>query len=447
MHDAKLFEGMDAVSEVRVEERENSRPDPRAGAPRLLRPDRTQIRMEAVSLDARLAADHRARVVWAAVKRLDLSRFYEPIKARDGEAGRTAIDPQLLVALWLYACIEGVGSGRRLARLCESEDAYRWLCGGVSVCYHTLNDFRVSHEQALDELLTQVVGRLTYAGIVTAVQVAQDGTRVRASAGKSSFRREPTLRKSLEQARKRVESLKKQRDDSDDDDRGHALRAAEEQQKRLEAALAELPKVEALKQSGRTDRPSRSAPARVSTTDPEARKMRMGDGSWHPAYNVQLAADTGSRAITGVMVTNSGTDSGLSEPMRLQVEKRTGLSVAEHLTDGGYTLMEDVQRAWEAGATVYRPPPAPQGRRTSPYEPTAKDTPEQAMWRELMGTPEAQAVYRIRASVIETINGDLKQHRGLRQFSVRGLTKTTCVALWTALAYNILHFGETLAAT
>jgi len=193
----------------------SSLPAAARGAARVLKPDRSQIRLEPVSLDDRLATDHRARLVWQAVCRLDLAAFYEPIDAREGSAGRAAIDPPVLVALWLYACIDGVGSGRELARLCESDDAYRWLCGGIGVCYHTLNDFRVGHEKALDELLTQVVGRLTHAGLVTVVQIAQDGTRVRASAGAGSFRREPTLRKRLEQARHRVEELKKQRDAQD----------------------------------------------------------------------------------------------------------------------------------------------------------------------------------------------------------------------------------------
>lgn len=418
------------------------------GAARVLKPDRSQIRLEPVCLEDRLAADHRARLVWQAACRLDLAAFYEPIDAREGSAGRAAIDPPVLVALWLYACLDGVGSGRELARLCESDDAYRWLCGGIGVCYHTLNDFRVGHEKALDALLTQVVGRLTHAGLVTMVQIAQDGTRVRASAGAGSFRREPTLRKSLEQARHRVEELKKQRDAQDDGGAGarhqaNQMRAAQQRLKRLDAALAELPAVQALKQSGRIDRPSRSSEPRVSTTDPEARKLRMGDGGWRPAYNVQLAVDTPSRAIVGVFVSKSGTDSGLTQPMREQVQARSGLSVAEHLSDGGYTLMKDVQTSWEEGVNVYRPPPTPQDDR-SPYEPTAADTLVQAMWRELMGTPEAQEIYRERASTIETINADLKEHRGLRQFLVRGLGKVTSVALWMALAYNVMHFADLL---
>lgn len=443
MQDARLFIGTEPVGEVVDEGRGGAA----RGAPRVLKPDRAQARLEPVCLEDRLPADHRARLVWRAVERLDLSLFHEPIAAREGIAGRAAVDPRLLVALWLYASIDGVGSGRELARLCESDDAYRWLCGGVGVCYHTLNDFRVGHERALDALFTQVIGRLTHAGLVTVVRVAQDGTRVRAAAGTGSFRSEATLRTHLDEARRHVAALKAQRDDPAGPGpcRVHALRAAEDRERRLEAALAELPKVAALKQSGRTDRPSRSAEPRVSTTDPQARKMRMGDGGYRPAYNVQLAADTASRAIVGMTVSQSGTDSGLCRPMREQVEARVGLTVAEHLTDGGYTRMADVTEGLDAGVSVYRPPPTPHDGRTSPYQPVATDPAEQAMWRELMGTPECQEVYRERASTIETVNADLKAHRGLGQFPVRGVAKATCVMLWLALAYNLIQFAEVLA--
>jgi transposase len=443
MQDAEFF----GPKESACDESSDSMSIARAAA-RVLKPDRMQVRLEPVSLDERLASDHRARLVWDAACRLDLSAFYQPIEAREGTAGRTAIDRKLLVALWLYACIDGVGSGRELARLCQSDDAYRWLCGGVEVCYHTLNSFRVGHEKALDNLMTQVVGRLTHVGLVTVVRIAQDGTRVRASAGSGSYRREPTLRKSLQEAQRRVETLKKQRDAHEGTGvearrQAHELRAAEDRLKRLDAALAALPAVAELKNSGRTDRPSRSAAPRISTTDPDARKLRMGDGGWRPAYNVQLAVDTPSRAIVGVLVSQSGTDSGLTQPMREQVEMRSGLKVIEQLTDGGYTLMKDVQDSWEAGVNVYRPPPTPRDER-SPYQPTASDTPEQAMWRELMGTFEAQEIYRERASTIETVNADLKEHRGLRQFPVRTLGKVTSISLWMALAYNIMHFADLL---
>ena len=438
MQDALLIEGLESLPcppKTR---------DP--GPPRVQRPDRAQVRLEPVSLEDRLPTDHQARIVWAVVETLDLSAYYDAIGARGSEPGRAAIDPAVLVALWLYAATEGIGNGRELARRCQSDDAYRWLCGGVGVNYHTLNDFRTGHRERLDALFTQVLGRLTHAHIVTVARVAQDGTRVRAAAGSGSFRTGPSLRAHLEAAAAHVEALKRQGDEGVcTREEANQRRVAEDRLARVRAALAELPLAEAAK-TRKGQKASRYTEARVSTTDADARRMKMADGGFRPAYNVQLAADTGSRAIIGVMVSKSGTDAGLSVPMRQQIKERTGLEVAEHLTDGGYTKMEEIGPALEAGVTIYRPPPPPphQSPRATPYEPCEQDTPEVAMWRDLMGTPEARDVYKERAATIETVNADLKTHRGLGQFRVRGIDKVMCVVLWSVLAYNLLHFARDL---
>src|SRR5712692_6685955 len=132
--------------------------------PRLQRPNRAQLELRAVDLEGLLPADHRARVVWEFVEGLDLASLYAAIKAVEGHAGRPPIDPAILMAVWLYATVEGVGSARAIARLCEEHDAYRWLCGGVSVNYHTLADFRVGHPELLDGLLTTSVAALLAEG-------------------------------------------------------------------------------------------------------------------------------------------------------------------------------------------------------------------------------------------------------------------------------------------
>ena len=169
---------------------------------------------EPVCLDARLPADHQARTIWRVVERLDLSAFYDGIAARGSEPGRAATDPKLLVALWLYAAVDGVGNGRKLDRLCREHDAYKWLCGGVSLNYHTLNDFRVAHEKSLDGLFTEVLTALTERGVVRIDRISQDGKRVRASAGSSSFHCEKTLRRRLKEVRAYVEELKRQPDEA-----------------------------------------------------------------------------------------------------------------------------------------------------------------------------------------------------------------------------------------
>ncbi len=412
-------------------------------APRLRRPDRSQMILEAVSLDERLPADHRARTVWSVVERLDLSRFYEALKARGSEPGRPGTDPKLLVSLWLYATIEGEGRGREVARLCECHDAYRWLCGGVSVNYHTLNDFRVGHAKALDELFTNVLTSLIRNGVVTMRRVSQDGTRIRASAGSSSFRRCPTLQRQLKEVREHIEALKRQGDgEVSAREKSARERVARQKEVRLEKALAELPKIEAGRARSHDKSRQKRAP-RVSSTDPEARVMRMPDGGYRPAYNVQVATDTESRAIVGVDVTNAGRDGNEAGPMREQIKQRTGRVMDDHLMDGDFVTLEAVEEAEKQGVNMYAPPPH---RRDGgdPYARREGDSDNVAAWRQRMSTREAQEIYKQRCSTSETVNADFKAHRGLTLVNVRGQPKVRCIALWVALAYNIMHFTEVL---
>lgn len=339
--------------------------------PRLRRPDRAQVLLRPCALDELLPPDHDARMIWKVVTSLDLSEFYEPIRARGSAPGRSATDPQLLVALWLYATKNGVGSGRELARLCESHDAYRWLCGGIVVNYHTLNDFRVGHERPLDALFTKVLACLVHKGVVTVDRISQDGTRVRAGAGSSSFRGRETLERLEEQMREHVKALQRRLDDPAHSgsarERAAQQRAARERLERVGQALDELSKVEEAKAKQKPKK-SKDRPARASTTDAEARIMKMPGGGYGPSHNVQLATDTASRAIVGVEVTNAGSDVNESEPMRKQVEQRTGQKVEEHLMDGGYVGLESIDRASKEGVTIYAPVPKPR-KAANPYEP------------------------------------------------------------------------------
>jgi len=418
------------------------------GHPRVVTAERRQVELRPCDLESLLAPTHRARAIWEIVERLDLAAFYAPIRARDAEPGRPATDPKVLLALWLYATTEGVGSARELARLCDEHDAYRWLRGGVPINYHTLSDFRTGHAQALDELLTQVLAALTKAGLLELKRVAQDGMRVRASAGQSSFRRQPRLEQCLELAREYVAAVKAtgERDEGERRAREHAARerVARERAARVEQALEELEKVKAMRAQQRGGKRSKSAP-RASTTDGEARTMRMGDGGYRPAYNVQLATETTSRVIVGVQVTNAGTDGGQAEPMLTEVERRTGQRPAEYLVDGGYATEASVEEVSRQEITLYAPAPHATAI-ADPHAPRPHDSPEVAAWRQRMGTAEAQAIYRDRAATAETVNADLKTWRTLDRFLVRGLRKTLSVALWNVLAYNILRW-LTLAGT
>ena len=403
--------------------------------PRYETAHRDQIELQPCDLETLLPPGHAARLVWRFVEGLDLSAFYAAIRAREGRAGRPPIDPKILVALWLYATMDGVGSAREVDRLCYSHDAYRWLRGGVSVNHHTLSDFRVAHQAALDDLLTQSITALLHRGVVTMARVAHDGTRVRGSAGAGSFRRGETLQACARQARKQVERVQKQGDPPVNARTTAAQqRAAADRMARVEEALAQLPAIEATKQRQKGHRVTE---ARVSTTDPEARVMKMADGGYRPAYNVQLATDVDSRAIVGVAVTNVGSDLSSVLPMLGQIRARVGRGPAAVLVDGGCFTGETITAAAAQGVTVYAPLSTRRGGPTA--TPTRTDSPALREWRARMNTPEAQHLYQARAATAEWVNADARTHRTLTAIPVRGLTKVHTWALWIALAHNMLR--------
>jgi transposase len=433
----------DCVDELPTSPQPDLGPPP---APRLRRPDRQQMTMRPCSLDELIPQDHDVRMIWTVVLTWDLSAFLATIRARGEEAGRAATDPRLLIALWLYAATRGVASARELDRLCRESDPYRWICGGVSVNYHTLSDFRVRHEAALDNLLTQMLAVLIQGQAVCVDRIAQDGTRVRVSAGANSFKKRETLEQTRQKARDHLAIIKRQAQRLEETTvrrQKAEHRAAQEKLARIEEALKQLAEVEKAK-AQQKDKPTKQNPPKASMTDPEARFMRMPDGGSRPAYNVQLAVDTESRAVVGVEVTNAGSDAGLSEPMREQVEQRSGSEVKEQLLDGGFAKLEAIDEAAADGTTFYMPVPKPRKAGTDPHQPKRTDSEAVAQWRQRMATAEAKEIYKQRASTIETANGELKTERGMGRFLVRGLRKARCVALWSVLAYNIVHFKAQL---
>ena len=411
---------------------------PPPGQPRLRRAERQQVVMQAASLDSLLPEDHRARVVWQYVQGLDLSKLYSQVRAVAGGAGRDATDPKILMALWLYATLEGVGSARQLAKLCADHVAYRWICGGVSVNYHTLSDFRTAHPALLDELLTHSVAALMHEGLVTLQRVAQDGMRVRASAGASSFRRRASLEQCQQEADQQVQALRQEleEDPGTSTRRRQAARqrAAQERSERVMKALGELAQIESKKAVEKKKK------ARASTTDPQARVMKMADGGFRPAHNVQFATDTASQVITGVAVVNAGSDEGQMPPMVQQHQDRYGKSPQEVLVDGGFAQLQDIDKVSSpaVGTTVYAPLQKPRKEGRDPYQPLPGDIATIAAWRRRMGTPEAKEIYKQRAATAECVNA-ISRNRGLRQFLVRGLEKVRTVALWFAIAHNLMR--------
>ena len=411
------------------------------GRVRVQRAERAQLEFRPSCLEDLLPEEHRARVLWDAVDELDLAAFYADVASREGSAGRPAIDPKILVALWLYATSEGVGSARELARLCEMHDAYRWLCGGVNVNHHTLSDFRVSREKALDELMTQILGMLMHEGIVRLRRVAQDGTKVRASAGAASFRRKGSLKECLRDAREQVRQAKAELNS----DGGSAtkrmkvarLRVAEDRRNRVKKALRHVDEMRLIK----LDEEQKEA-TRASTTDPESRVMKMADGGFRPAYNLQFATDVEGRAIVGVQVTNKGNDQSQMEPMLADIGRRTEQLPKEYLVDGGYTKLESIEKAAARGVTVYSPIQDPRRKDIDATKAKKNDGPGVAAWRQRMGTDHAQQIYKDRAATAERTNADLKTWRGLDSLPVRGIGKVFCLALWSAITFNLMRWMD-----
>jgi transposase len=472
------------------------------GAPRLSSPERDQVSWQPLALDDLLPADHRARQVWAFVMRVELGLLTAEVKARAGVAGRPAIDPRLLLALWLYATLQGVGSARQLARLCGEEVGYRWLCGGVSVNYHALSDARTAHAAVLERLLVDSVVALIDAGVVSLEALAQDGVRVRASAGAGSFRRARTLRRQRAEIQAHVERLRGEvaADPGGASARVTAARerAARERAERLEQALATLAALDpgaagadatgadatgadaagadrpdddggdddvpptggsgpgpkatsavkgaaatqgaaATKGAGPMGGRKRPKAPRASTTDPEARVMKMADGGFRPAWNNQIASDPASQVILAVDVTASGSDRGLMRAMIERVETSYGQPPTRWLVDGGYTCHADVE--WAHGHTprgiaVYCPPTRSK-HATDPYQPRPADGPGVRKLRARMASPEGQAIYRQRPPS-ECIHA-LMRMRGLQRLLVRGREKVRAVLLWHALAHNLMR--------
>lgn len=467
--EAELFEGLEEqVGPARIG----------GAAPRLRTAERRQVAYRAVSLDDLVDADHRVRLVWRFVEGLDLSRLAAGLKAVEGRPGHPVADPRIVVALWLYATVEGVASARALSRLCQEHVAYQWLCGGVGMNAKSLADFRVGHGEVLEELLVDSFAGLIKVGAARLDRVAQDGVRVRASAGAASFRRHATLEECREAAEAAVRQLRIEagRDPTATSRRQAAAqrRAARDREQRVAAALAVTQTLHArqeeratrraeraLREAGKraSARPEDARPGdppppgaspddarpdakpdkepRASTTDAEARVMKMADGGFRPAYNVQFASDTLSGAVAGVSADNIGSDMGKMAPMNDQLAARYGRRPGQHLVDGGFAKLDDIEALEQAGVTVYAPVPTPRDKSRDRYVAQPNDPPGVAAWRQRMGTDAAKAIYKERAATAEWVNAQAR-NRGLKQFLVRGIDKVKTIALWHALTHNMV---------
>jgi len=472
---------------------------PRDAKPRFKAIDRRQSFFRAVDVEALIDEDHAARAIWSVVEELNLKGFSDEARAVEGFAGRAAVDPRLLASLWIYAYSQGIGAAREISRQCSYHPAFQWLTGAEEISGHTLSDFRVQHQPALEKLFVEVVGVLTAKGFVKLKRVMQDGTKVRANAAPDSFRRQPTLEEHLEQARAQCQELAKAEESQASlVQRRAGQRAAEERAARLEAAVAEIKAL-----GGGSDQE-----VRVSSSDPEARNMKQPDGGFAPSYNVQVTTSAEGKAIVSLEVTQAGNDFDQLAPAIDRMKRMLGSKPEQAVVDGGYVNEKNMVEMETQGVELIGPvkdkaaicyeragvkeefyaehfrfDPAencmycPLGVRLGyqgktknelvvihKYQAHLQDCAvcarkgdccpknekrgrsvqrseyqkEIQALREQMATPEKQAIYRQRSEVAETPNLWLKAKFGLRQFHVRGLAKVGQEALWAALTYNIL---------
>lgn len=492
VHCKGLLPGCDLSSSPQEQKKEEKKP-------RLRTVERKQMILHPVDIEHLVPEDHEVRAIWEITGLLDLSCYYDDVDAVEGEAGAPAFDPRLLISLWVYAYSKGIHSSREIARLSEYDPAYQWLTGMHPVNYHTLADFRSTHSDSLRQLFVEVLAILTSEGLVSMERVMHDGTRIKASAGRDTFREEKTLRRRLAEAEAQVKAMEEACEEEMTPRTKKAReRAVRERKERLSHALEELEKIKSQKRSTRT---------RTSTTDPECRIMGQSDGGYAPGYNVQISTDAHEKAIIAVSISQSPADQTLFKPAIDGIGKTAQRLPGKLVVDAGFTTRDAILTAEERGIDLIGSLPdavagritllkkqgiaeafyserflfdperntyiCPEGE-TLAYEGRSiqrgkttsrwrgkkcRDCPSKinccphaAKGRSLsrtendpvvaafiakMETDEAKAIYRQRGEVAEFPNAWIKAKFGLRQFRLRGLVKAGLEALWACLTYNI----------
>lgn len=331
------------------------------GKPRSEVIDREQLCWRPIDIERLIGAEHPARAVWEFIGRLDLSPYQEEARAVEGKAGRPGWEPRLLVSLWVYGYSQGIGSARAIEELCQWEPAYQWLTGSRVINAHTLSDFRVKHDTALNGLFVQTLGLLSIDGLITLERVMQDGSKIRAKAAADSFRRQERVEQALKEAKAQVAAVEAMSEEEGSRRMAKARqRAARERQERLEQALKEF---EQLKKEDK-DKEQR----RVSTSDPEARVMKQPGGGYAPSYNVQIDTDAKSGVVVAVGVVQAGNDFEQLEPGVDRVEDNLKETPKEVVTDGGYVSKDTIVAMKERAIEYIAPCVDEAGKGQSSYD-------------------------------------------------------------------------------
>ena len=417
------------------------------GKPRLLNANREQIEFRIQSLDQLIPLEHKARLVWKFVDSLDMSLYLNSIKSVEGGVGRSAISPKILVSLWLYATIEGIASAHQLGRYCEEHSAFVWICGNVKVERKTLSNFRADQGDLLNNLLAQSIATMLHKGLISLDEIGQDGMRVRTSAGSSSFRTLKTLKQHYKAAKKYVRELQKENDNAGKTfakKEQEKLEKARKEEEKLKSAIEEMKVFEKEINEGKKKHRKKTLTKeeknklRVSTTDPKARKMKMADSGFRPAYNVQFATTVKGQAIVSVGITNKGSDYNQLEPMFNQVIGKYKTIPECWLADNGFNNHKEIEKLENAGCKTYIP--VKKSKKSDPYAPKKDESKALASRRERMGTEEAKQKYKLRPQTAEFPNAEAR-NRGMHRLLVRGMNKALNVSTIFAITYNLMRMN------
>ena len=418
---------------------------------KIIGPCRYQLEMNVSCLDQLIPQEHRARAVWDFVDKMDTSPCFLDINSFYGEAGRPASSPKVLFALWIYSILDGNTSARKLEELCKNHNVYKWIAGGIPINRTMLAEFRSTNSIKFDDLLTNCLAVMVQAGLIKDEDFSQDGTRVKANAGFGSFRRMETLENLNEEITNYLKELHAKDAASAYERRQKEaeIRIEEERRNRVGEALKNLEQAIDLKKKqgekiGQPPKEEELKDVRASTTDPEVRKMKMGDGGFRLAYNVQFATGLNSRVIYGVDVVNT-LDPGTAPRMMGRVHSRLrvlGLQGAKNwFGDAAYSGKDDIDVVayFFPDCRYYAPPKTKKG--IDPKKPQKGDSEAVSKWRKLIGTEDVENSYKQRSSTAEYSNAAVK-NKGMTKFSMRGLVKVKGEAITYAIAQNVARFFD-----
>ncbi len=399
---------------------------------RTRQPVRGQLEFKTTSIDDLIPRDHVVRALDMVVQRLDLTPLKKRAKVVGSIGGRPIASPEMLLTLWLYAIARGVGSAREVERLTKSDNAFAWIVGDLSPSHDVIAAFRVDNGKAFSLLLTDVLASLLEQGLLDLDTIGQDGTRIRASAGAPSFRSAGALEECRQHAKTHLKAVLAGANDDEISEKARVAREAKAREylERVEKAAATVEALRATKEE-----------PRVSTTDPDARVMKMADGGFRPGYNLQFAvagkATGGPRSIVGVRVTNLGSDYGSVVPMFDDIIERLRRGPKVILADGGHFRREDVEQLASRRVFLVCPPPKIRGRRGEQTTRQDRESETLRVWRAKMAQPSTRKLYRQRAALCELANAAMKGSSRIDRLLVRGLPAVTSFSLLFSLAFTI----------